>query len=153
MLKASLLLLLLVLPTTAVTSKASHTPLSCLAANIYFEARNQSQLGQLAVKDVTLNRGKNVCKTVFAVKQFSWTHQQSWPVIESFLLDKPTFNSTVEAKAWQKAKAVAESKKVVLGPEFKHYHTVTVSPKWTAPGLVIGSHKFIPNLRQKGLPR
>ena len=52
----------------------------CLADNIYFEARNQSVLGQNAVAWVTMNRVKHkrwpdsVCQVVWQRKQFSWTH-------------------------------------------------------------------------------
>ena len=53
---------------------------SCLAKNIYFEARDQSILGQYYVAWVTLNRVKSrkfpntVCEVVWQRKQFSWTH-------------------------------------------------------------------------------
>lgn len=146
--KAALLLAALLSPTTAITSKVTHQPLSCLSANIYFEARGESYKGKLAVKDVTLNRGKNICKVVFARKQFSWTHQQRWSKIEKFLLDKPTFRNPVEAKAWQESKRAAADGQVILPPAYKHYHALYVKPDWTKPGKVIGSHKFVPNVPQ-----
>ncbi len=52
----------------------------CLARNIYFEARDQSILGQYYVAWVTMNRVKDsrwkndVCQVVWQRKQFSWTH-------------------------------------------------------------------------------
>lgn len=51
-----------------------------LACNIYFEARNESLEGMMAVVAVTLNRVDNpnypntVHEVVWARKQFSWTH-------------------------------------------------------------------------------
>lgn len=50
----------------------------CLAKNIYFEARNESLKGQMAVAIVTLQRVKDrrypntVCGVVYDNKQFSW---------------------------------------------------------------------------------
>lgn len=52
---------------------------TCLARNIYFEARNESIFGQHSVAWVTLNRvnhkkwPNDVCKVVYQRKQFSWT--------------------------------------------------------------------------------
>lgn len=53
--------------------------LTCLACNIYHEARGETDAGQIMVAKVTMNRvehsHKNVCEIVWADKQFSWTHQ------------------------------------------------------------------------------
>src|SRR5210317_144981 len=52
----------------------------CLQQNIYFEARNQSINGQIAVAWVTLHRvddpryPNTICEVVWQRKQFSWTH-------------------------------------------------------------------------------
>lgn len=117
-------------------------PLLCLAANIYFEAGNQSYEGKLAVKDVTLNRGGYVCNTVFKRKQFSWTHQKDWSLILSFLLDEPKLNK-LDSKAWEESKRAAKDSKVVLPKGYTHYHATYVSPYWTKGGIVIGNHKFL----------
>ena len=56
-------------------SAAEHV---CLAKNIYFEARNESLKGQVAIALVTLNRlqearwSEEVCGVVYDNKQFSW---------------------------------------------------------------------------------
>ena len=53
--------------------------IECLAKNIYFEARDQSDLGQKAVAWVTLNRVHSgdypgtICDVVWQDSQFSWT--------------------------------------------------------------------------------
>jgi spore germination cell wall hydrolase CwlJ-like protein len=53
--------------------------INCLAENIYFEARGESNLGQRAVAWVTLNRVKDpnfpntICEVVWEDGQFSWT--------------------------------------------------------------------------------
>ena len=50
----------------------------CLAMNVYWEARNQSIAGQVAVAQVTMNRvaspdyPNDVCGVVHQHKQFSW---------------------------------------------------------------------------------
>ena len=146
------MLKLLLLFATAAVSGNAYTPkqadqnLLCLATNVYFEAGNQAWRGKLAVKDVTLNRGGDVCKTVFAKRQFSWTHQQEWSRIESFLLDRPELN-VIDAKAWEESKKAAMSTEVVLTKEYKHYHHKAVSPHWTKKGIVIGSHKFMKGVK------
>ena len=51
---------------------------TCLATNIYFEARSEDRVGQYAVAEVTLNRvaspdyPDDVCEVVWQDKQFSW---------------------------------------------------------------------------------
>ena len=137
---------ILLLTTTAYTPDSPKVSLLCLATNIYFEARAEPWKGKLAVKDVTLNRGSNVCKTVFARKQFSWTHQQTWNKIESFLLDRPELVA-LERRAWEESKKAALSAEVVLGKEYKHFHATYVSPYWTGKGVVIGNHKFIKGVK------
>ena len=118
----------------------------CLATNIYFEARNQSMRGKLAVKDVTLNRGNNTCEIIFKRKQFSWTQEKSWNTIQSFLDDKPEL-SKLEMKAWNESKKAARSKKRVLSKDYTHFHTTDVKPVWTGKGIVIGKHKFLKGKR------
>lgn len=66
----------------APSSKVPRTEITCLADNIYFEARGEPVAGQYAVAQVTVNRFVNsnvdsICKIVYArgssVCQFSWT--------------------------------------------------------------------------------
>jgi len=79
--------------------------LHCLQQNIYFEAGNQSTLGQVAVAWVTLNRvdsdryPNSICKVVWQRKQFSWTHDGK--------PDSPAAN-VLEQRAWEDAGLVAE---------------------------------------------
>lgn len=53
--------------------------IECLARNMYFEARGESELGQIAVANVTVNRTEHpefpseICDVVHQRKQFSWT--------------------------------------------------------------------------------
>ena len=121
-------------------------PLLCLAANIYFEAGNQSYKGKLAVKDVTLNRGGYICDTVFKKKQFSWTHQQAWSVILSFVLDEPKLNK-LDSKAWEESKRAALDTTIVLPEGYTHYHHIGITPYWSKSGIVIGNHKFLKGVK------
>jgi len=106
--------------------------IKCLADNIYFEARNESMKGQIAIALVTLNRIKSkdypnsICKVVWQYKQFSWT-------IDG-LSDKPTNLKSYE-KSMKIATYIVESK--LSGnyiPDFTdgatHYHANYVSPYW-----------------------
>lgn len=108
----------------------------CLQQNIFFEARNQSTLGQESVAWVTLNRmnsskyPNSICGVVWQSKQFSWTHDG--------LSDKPSSN-ILEQKAWEKAGHIAE--KVLFKYAMDHkdptngaimYHADYVKPYWKA---------------------
>jgi spore germination cell wall hydrolase CwlJ-like protein len=108
----------------------------CLQQNIFFEARNQSTLGQVSVAWVTLNRVESstypntICGVVWQRKQFSWTHDGK--------SDKPSDN-VLEQRAWEDAGLVAE---VVLldwargtsSPvgSATMYHADYVNPYWSA---------------------
>ena len=78
----------------------------CLQQNIYFEARNQSVLGQRAVAWVTLNRMDDprypdtICEVVWQPSQFSWTHDGK--------PDVPGTNA-IEQQAWDRAGLIARS--------------------------------------------
>jgi spore germination cell wall hydrolase CwlJ-like protein len=77
----------------------------CLAQNIFFEARNQSSLGQAAVAWVTLNRvdharyPTSICGVVWQDRQFSWTHDGK--------SDDPSYYA--EPEAWEHAVEIAET--------------------------------------------
>ncbi len=122
----------------------------CLALNVYFEARNEDTLGQLAVAEVTLNRVESsafpneVCKVVKQGYergrhrcQFSWYCDGK--------SDKPR-----NPKAWRKAIAVAsyaleQEQNTLLASDVLYYHADYVKSGFHA-GLNyerrIGSHIF-----------
>jgi spore germination cell wall hydrolase CwlJ-like protein len=117
----------------------------CLQQNVYFEARNESVVGQASVAWVTLNRWKSnkfpndVCEVVWQRKQFSWTHDGK--------SDRPK-----EMEAWERAGRVIkmvledygwEREDPTLGAT--HYHATYVSPYWTislSEVKKIGTHVF-----------
>jgi len=118
-------------------------PAICLALAIYFEARSEPVIGQLAVATVVLNRVKSprwpddICKVVWQRKQFSFTHDGK--------SDRPK-----EKIAWKRSRMLAD---VMLNTatsyDFSkgsdHYHTKQVKPYWVASldqKTVIGNHIF-----------
>lgn len=123
--------------------------LDCLANNIYFESRNQSDIGMLAVGLVTLTRVESerwsdtVCGVVHARKQFTWT----W--------DEKQYKGSKKNHADQMKylQALNIASRILYG-EFDnmkgmfaadHYHTKAVRPSWAkhmAKLAVIDDHIF-----------
>lgn len=116
------------------TPAISKSEFHCLQQNIYFEARDQSELGQRAVAWVTLNRmahkkyPNTICKVVWQRKQFSWTHDGK--------KDEPGKN-VLEQRAWEKAGDIA---RMVLNRWYNNgespvngaimFHADYVNPYW-----------------------
>jgi spore germination cell wall hydrolase CwlJ-like protein len=114
---------------------------TCLALNVYFEARNQDTDGQILVAEVTMNRVADdrfpdeICAVVWQNKAFSWTHDGKSDVPKNI-------------EAWLKAQIV--SYEVLLnGCDFcngaTHYHALSVNPYWSdklTPVGTWGGHKF-----------
>ena len=126
------------------------TAATCLAMNMFFEARHESVDGLLAVAQVTLNRVKDsrypntVCKVVWERKQFSWTHDG--------VHDDPTRMSYLDQRAWESIQVMAQE---VLDGDLTppnitstHYHADSVKPFWVShyeyDGRV-GLHLFYTN--------
>lgn len=133
-------LCLTLLSACSFTAKQNNLPrvnlvqLNCLAKNIYYEARGEPVEGKIAVAIVTLNRAKgNICKTVYAYKQFSWTLKK--------------YNIT-EANAWLDANIIAYNTYITYDKNlFKatHFHTKQVKPEWRkslTKIAEIGNHIF-----------
>ena len=114
----------------------------CLSLNVYWEARNQSLAGQIAVAQVTVNRARDprypddICEVVYDHKQFSWywDGKSDWPV---------------ETRAWETSKLVASAAMAGTGHAglqgVTHYHAVYVQPYWRdamTQVTVIGDHIF-----------
>lgn len=108
----------------------------CLQQNIFFEARNQSTLGQVAVAWVTLNRVESsrypdtICEVVWQHKQFSWTHDGK--------SDTPSDN-VLEQRAWEDAGIVTDVALLdwargINSPVGKAtmYHADYVEPYWSS---------------------
>jgi len=136
---------------TVYANKVNQRSVSCLALNIYFEARGEPEAGHYAVAEVTLNRvassryPNTVCGVVYAknwdvlrkryVSAFSWTEFKSRP-------------EPVGAE-WTRAQRIAEevyfgrNKPTLVG--VTHYHADYIRPSWSqnqTPVARIGNHVF-----------
>lgn len=125
--------------------------LTCLARNVYYEARGEPAAGQYAVAEVTMNRQASqrypdtVCEVVYQrswdpirrryVAAFSWT--------ELGELDEPG------GEEWQRARKIAEAvyyqrhTPALQGALF--FHATYVKPDWAQgkqPVARIGRHVF-----------
>jgi len=127
--------------------------IDCLSRNLFFEARNEGEVGMRAVGAVTLNRvgkyGSSICNVVYRYKQFSWVHliteRKQKRIIE------------IEYSAWGQAIEIA--KDLYLNPtsivgDRMHFLNESLViekygrlPVWfTAHGkdpIKIGSHTFV----------
>lgn len=121
---------------------------ACLSQAIYYEARGESQRGQIAVAEVVMNRVRSgyypnsVCGVVYQGSHLSTGCQFTFTCDGSL-------NHRPRGRAWDRAQRVATA--VMLGytrpvtQGATHYHTHAVNPIWNS-GLVettaIDSHVF-----------
>lgn len=122
---------------------------NCLARAIYFEARSESELGQVAVAKVVLNRVKDpeYPNTICGVVYQGSGRRNSCQF--SFACDGLP-DDVKSAAAWSKAKRLA--KKVIAGDAkvaalttATNYHADYVNPKWAKSMkrlIKIGRHVF-----------
>lgn len=108
--------------------KRCKSQLECriLAEAIVYEARSESELGQVAVAYVIMNRvnaerwGDSIKDVVYQYKQFSYTLQKQ--------------RTQPSNKDWKKAYLVAYEvmNGMIDSPvgDSTHYHTTSVNPKW-----------------------
>ena len=133
-------------PTTSIRPKLrpDSKQISCLATNIYFEARSQSREGQVAVAQVTMNRAAHsnwpltVCDVVWQPNQFSWTHDGK--------SDRPK-----NLKLYNDILNIAKSVYIGIEPNIvgdsTFYHADYVNPSWAEHKSMsltdrIGDHLF-----------
>lgn len=133
----------------------------CLAQTIYYEARGETQRGQVAVAEVVMNRVRSphypnsICAVVYQ------GHERATGCQFTFTCDG-SLNHRPRGRAWDRAKRLATA--VMLGytrpvtQRATHYHTMAVNPVWSA-GLVettkVGSHVFyrFPNGAERSVYR
>ena len=113
----------------AIFADTSEADQYCLAQNMYFESRGESQVGQEFVAWVTLNRvmdpefPNDICSVVWQGSQFSWTHDGK--------SDTPT-----DPAAWAQAQAIAEETLLAYGVDrdptegATYFHAHHVNPPW-----------------------
>lgn len=117
--------------------------MNCLATAVYFEARGETALGQLAVARVVMNRASSGkypstwCGTVKQPWQFSFVRHGQFPAVDN------------ASRSWARAVAVAKLAAANVVPSLSDdvlwYHADYVAPAW-GPRLVrvekIGAHIF-----------
>lgn len=116
--------------------------IQCLQANIFHEARNQSNLGKLAVATVTVNRYQSnyfpntICGVVTHGKKVNGQPVRNKCAFSWYcdgLGDRPNLKNKITFNAWVEAGILA---KKVLNEELDilsnatHYHTRWVKPYW-----------------------
>ena len=131
------------------------TAIMCLALNIYFEARDQDIVGQVAVAEVVMNRVEDprypddICKVVmqgpvYAKTAFPVRHkcQFSW-----YCDGKSDRAKDKEAFAWAYliAQLVTKANYPPVTKGATHYHADYIFPDWAETKsltTVIGNHAF-----------
>lgn len=118
--------------TTAAVPPEDIERVTCLAQNVWFEARGSSVDDQLAVAHVVLNRvadaryPDDVCEVVWQPKQFSWTHDG--------LSDRVRFDNAIDRRIWkelvQLAMAAISGRLDDPTGGATHYHADYVQPGW-----------------------
>jgi spore germination cell wall hydrolase CwlJ-like protein len=113
---------------TAEKINYTNRELTCLAKNIYYEAGHETQVGKLAVAQVTINRtqspkfANSICGVVLAPNQFNWAS------------NKKTRLSLPKGAAWEDCLKVAQQAldgKRVKGIEHAlYFHASVVHPHW-----------------------
>jgi spore germination cell wall hydrolase CwlJ-like protein len=103
------------------------TGVDCLAAAIYKEARGESYRGKLAVAQVIMNRGVNICKTINQPGQFSWRSK------ERLYYDNYHYNLATK---------ILTRGYAIKGFKATHFHNTTVNPNWSGYITTIGNHSF-----------
>jgi N-acetylmuramoyl-L-alanine amidase len=115
--------------------------IDCLAQNIYFEARNQSYAGQIAISHVVLNRmnSSKYPDTACGVIKQSKLNKAGKPIKHkcqfSWYCDGVS-DIPKNKKAWNAAVKAANESALLWENGFDmsggstHYHSKDVSPKW-----------------------
>lgn len=121
---------------TTVENSTVNRDLTCLARNIYYEARGEPDKGKLAVAKVTLNRvgshrfPNTICDVVYEqrwdkrrrryVGAFAWTEFDS----------VPTPKSKHWKKAWKAAETVYQNPEAIQLKGALFYHATRIKPRW-----------------------
>jgi spore germination cell wall hydrolase CwlJ-like protein len=136
---------------TALTRRDDMQNLTCLAFNVYFEARGESLAGQYAVAEVTMNR---VVSSRYPDTVCDVVHQKNWDplrkrYVSAFswneLDERPSLQDATFRQAWEVADAVYYGRYTPVLAGALHYHAVYIKPSWARsdkPITRIGQHVF-----------
>ena len=123
------------------SSDAGSREMECLAVGIYFEAKSEPLLGQLAVGHVIADRAasgrfaSSYCGVLFQRGQFSFIRGKSWPAVAR------------SSRQWQNAVAIAKivDDDMHASPVARalFFHAKRVSPGWRMKRVgSVGNHVF-----------
>jgi N-acetylmuramoyl-L-alanine amidase len=136
---------------SAFTWREDMKNLTCLAFNVYFEARGEPLVGQYAVAEVTMNRvasgryPETICGVV---------HQKNWDTLRkryvsafswNELDERPSLEDETFRRAWEVAETVYYGRHTPMLGGALHYHAVHIKPSWARgnqPVMRIGKHLF-----------
>jgi Cell Wall Hydrolase len=131
--------------------QAMNRELTCLARNVYFEARGEPLAGQYAVAEVTMNRRAaarfpgSVCAVVY---------QKNWDVLRKRFVGAfswTEFNALPEPsgedwkQAWKVAIDVYSGRQPPVLQGAMYYHSTSIKPSWAREKKLvarIGGHAF-----------
>ena len=169
-----LLLLCLVLVACSAFKRVTYEPhpfnykdeVKCLAQNIYFEARDQTTKGQIAVALVTINRVESrqfpnsICKVIHQASRYSNGKLKKHKCHFSWYIDGLS-DTPRDRIAWKVSKTIARAMLRKEGVHIKHfgkkwnmkdflngakyYHRIDVNPYWNnkmIKVMQIGDHVF-----------
>ena len=169
-----LFLLCLVLVACSAFKRVTYEPhpfeykeeVKCLAQNIYFEARDHTTKGQIAVALVTINRVESklfpnsICKVVYQANKYKSGKLKKHKCQVSWYCDGLS-DVPRDRIAWKVSKTIARAMLRKSGVHIKHfgkpwdmkdflngakyYHRVDVNPYWNSrmiKVLQIGDHVF-----------
>ena len=121
---------------------------TCLAQAIYYEARSEPRIGQLAVADVVLNRvasavyPNTICQVVFQGSERRTGCQFSFSCDGSM-------QARLNKRKWKESEdlagAILAGLRAPISRNATHYHANYVTPHWAdslTPTATIGTHKF-----------
>lgn len=134
-----------------IEGKSERRQISCLALNIYYEARGEPVQGQFAVAEVTMNRvaskhyPDSVCEVVYQqnwdVRRKRYVGMFSWTELDR----KPDVRSTLWTRSLEIARAVYQDNYVAKLNGALFYHASHIKPRWARnkkPKARIGKHIF-----------
>ena len=154
---------ILIAVTTWLSALVTPIPLNeqdvyCLTRNAYYEAKGDSQMSQIAVTHVVLNRmntngfPKKACDVVYQKNknphnesgvtcQFSWTCDRK---LMGMLPEKEKSGWSESLRAVQEALAMYYHRRVDVTQGATYYHATYVNPGWRGVEKVttIGSHIY-----------
>jgi len=151
-------MLMLSIMMSFITVDTSIKDSDCLAKNIYFESRDQSYIGQMAVAEVTMNRVRSddfpdsVCDVVYQPYAFSWTLNADKMINDD---NYPIIKNDIDKQAWSLAKTISlfylNGARTDITHDSLYYHNNDVLPYWSdcfVKTVVIEDHIFYSNSLQ-----